>query len=113
MASGVMVPIEQIHRNSCPVQPTHLADKKQSGSVVAPIAVIKVAGDDQEGNPLFDCESDQLIKSFPGGGANGVSRRTFMSGKAPQGTVQMNICGVYEAKWVHNGSPLSGRVPLR
>ena len=95
------------------MEAAHLADEVQARPVVSPVAVIEVAGDDQERNLLFDGESDQLMQSSPGGGANGVGRGTFMFGKPLQWTVQMNVCGVNEAKWIHEGNTLSVQVPLR
>ena len=79
----------------------HLADKKQSGLVVAPITVIKVTRNNKEGDPLLNSKSNELIKSLTCGGANAFRRSSFLSGKPFQRTVQMNVRGMKKAKRRH------------
>ena len=98
LTCGVVVAMEQIDGNSRPGQAAHLPDEEEAGPVVAPIAVIEVAGDDQEGDLLLDGKSHQPIQSGPGGGANGLCRGAFMSGQPGQGAVQVNVRGVKKAK---------------
>ena len=98
LTSGVVIAIEQIDRNSGLMEAAHLADEKQTRPVVAPVAVIEVAGDDQEGDLLLDGKSHQPIQSFTGGGAYGLRRRSLMLGEPLQRAVQMNVRRVKEAK---------------
>jgi hypothetical protein len=43
-----MIAEEQEDQDSGPREPAHLLHEKEAGLIVAPIAVIKVAGDDNE-----------------------------------------------------------------
>ena len=53
-ALGVVVAIDDEDRNTGPVQASHLPYEVAAGVVVAPVAVVKIAGDDQEIDLLFD-----------------------------------------------------------
>ncbi len=40
----------------------HLLDDVESGAVVLPVAVVEVAGDDEEIDALFEAEADEVLQ---------------------------------------------------
>src|SRR6266849_9548692 len=67
---GVMIAIEQEHRDLSLRETAHLPDEEQSGLVVAPVAVIEIARDDNKGDLLFDRLAYEIIERSAGRGAN-------------------------------------------
>ena len=97
-----MISIEQVDGNTGIMEAAHLTDKKQAGLVVAPIAIIEITRDNEEGNLILDGKFNKLIKSLTRGRADVRRRSSLMPGKPSQRTVQMNIRSVKEAKQSHN-----------
>src|ERR1700730_18703912 len=73
LAFGVMIAIEQENLNLCLRKPSHLPDEEQTGLVIAPVAVIEIAGDGNEGDLLFDRLAYEIIERRAGSGANAFS----------------------------------------
>ena len=58
-----MIAVEQEDRNLGLREPAHLANEEETGLVVAPVAVIEIAGDDDEGDLIFDRLADEIVEA--------------------------------------------------
>ena len=74
----VMIPGNQVDRNSDRVETDHLIAKKQTGAVVLPITIVEITGDDQKIHALVDCKLYQVLECSTGRASKNVSRRAFM-----------------------------------
>ena len=95
---GVMVAVEGKNRDSGLIEPSHLREEKEPGLIVAPFAVVEVAGDNQEGNTFLDGESDQVVESVPCGRSDLLGSGFVITGESPQGAVQVDVGGMEEAE---------------
>ncbi len=96
-----------------------MPDEKKAGLIVPPIAVIKIAGDDDEGDLLFDCLTYEIVESNAGRSANAFGSGALVSGQTLERTVKMNVASMDEAKRLLQGrtliystvkaAPISGR----
>ena len=75
-----------------------MPDEEQAGLIVAPIAVIEIARDDDEGDLLFDRLADEVVERCARRGADPFGGGALLSGKSLERTVEMNVAGVNEAK---------------
>src|SRR6266536_285451 len=94
----VMIAVEQEHRSSSLREPAHLPDEEQSGLVIAPITIIEVTGDDDEGDLFFNRLADQVIEGDARCGPDSFSGCALLPGKSLKRTIEMNVAGVNEAK---------------
>ncbi len=78
-----MIAVEEIHGNAGLIETAHLTGKKQPRIVISPVPIIKVPGDNEEGNLFFDSKSDKLCKSVAGSQTNPLNSPVLMPGKAP------------------------------
>lgn len=97
-ALRVVVAEEQVDGNARRAETAHLAGEKQAGLVVAPVAVVQIAGDDEERGLFFGGVSDESLESVARGGANTFGSASFLPGKPLQGAVQVNVRGMKKAK---------------
>jgi hypothetical protein len=102
LAVGVVVAVEQEHRDARLTQPAHLPHEEEARVEVSPVAVVHVAGDDHEVHLLDYRQTDQVPKGIPRGRAQALGRRIRVGRQAPEGAVQVQICGVDEFhRWIY------------
>jgi hypothetical protein len=77
---------------------THLLHEKEAGLIIAPIAVIKVAGDDDEVDLILNRQAHQIVERHPGGCPYPFGGGALLPGKPLQGAIKMNVAGVNETK---------------
>ena len=104
-ALRVVVAVEQVDGNARGAEAAHLAGEEQAGLVVAPVAVVQVAGDDEERGLFFDGVSDKPLECVARGGADTFGGASLLSGEPLQGAVQMDVSGMKEAKGAHLPDP--------
>jgi hypothetical protein len=78
---GVVVAVQQLNWDVRGVEPAHLRGKEQTCFVVAPVAIIEVAGNYQKADLLLDREANKPIKGFPGRGAHTFGRAAVLPGQ--------------------------------
>ena len=105
-----MIAIEQEDGDIGLRQPAHLLHEEKAGLIVAPVAVIEVAGDDNEVDLVLDRLADEIIEGGAGRGANAFGRGALLPGKSLQGAVEMDIAGMDEAKRPQGRTPLVQRL---
>ena len=64
LAFGIVVSMQHERRDTCLRQSAHLAREKEAGLVVAPVAVIEIAGDNNERDLLCDRLAHEVIKGL-------------------------------------------------
>ena len=70
-----MIAVKQEDRNPGLREPAHLSNEKESGLIVAPIAVVEIASDNHEGDLIFDRLADEIVKAPRGLPFGSVRRR--------------------------------------
>ncbi len=98
LAFGVVIAVKQEDGDLGLRQPAHLLHEEESGLVVAPIAVVEVAGDDDEIDLVLDRLTDEVLERGARGGANPFGCRALLPGQPLQGAVEMDVAGMDEAK---------------
>ena len=83
LAFGIVIAVEQEDGNVGLRQPAHLLHEEESGLVVAPIAVIEIAGDDDEIDLVLDRLTDEAVERRARCGANPFGRGALLSGTVP------------------------------
>jgi hypothetical protein len=101
-ALGIMVASEQHNRNTRSLKLPDAVHKKQAGVVIRPIAVIEVAGEDDEIDSLGQRELDQAGERLARGPAQRLRWRALVIFQSAKRAVQMDVGGVQESK--HNRS---------
>ena len=96
LAFGVVVAVEQVNRNPDLVQPAHFAHKEVAGVEVLPIAVVQVAGNDDEVDRRVDGLVDQPRKGVTRGRAQGLHRSVRVRGQPAHRAVEVDVGGVDE-----------------
>jgi hypothetical protein len=62
--------------------------------VVAPISVVQIAGDDDEGDFVFDRLGDEVVKGCASCRANPIGRKSLLSGQPLERAIQVNVSGM-------------------
>jgi hypothetical protein len=86
------------NRNLRACEAAHLPDEKESGLIVAPVAVVQIARDDDEGDLFLDGQIHQICECQARGRTNEFCRWSLLTGKPLQGTVEMNVAGMQKSK---------------
>ena len=94
----VMIAVEQEDRNSGLCQPAHLFHEKETGLIVAPIAVVEIASDDHEGHLIFDRLAHEIIERHAGCRSDPFGSGALLPRKSLEGAIQMNVASMNEAK---------------
>ena len=84
--------------------PAHLPREEESRLIVAPVTVLEVTRDDDEGDILLNGLPDEIIECLTGSRPNAFDRSAFMPGKPSQRTVEMDIGRVKKAERVQSNS---------
>gem|GEM_PF-3780836 len=93
-ALGVVVALNDEHRNAGPAEPRHLLANKQAGVKVLPVAVVEIAGDQQKIDPLVDGQIHQALERAPGRATQPFQRRAVVAAQPPQRAVDVKVGGV-------------------
>jgi hypothetical protein len=72
--------------------------KKKAGIVIAPIAVVEIPGNDDEGDFLFDRLGNEVLESNAGRAADAFGGSALLPGQPLERTVEMDVARVNEAK---------------
>ena len=96
LAFGVVVAVDHINGNVALAQPRHLLDEEQPGIEVAPVAVIDIAGDNDEIDRFGLRQIDHPLQGPARRPAQQIDRRAIIGRKADQRAVEMDIGGVDE-----------------
>ena len=74
----------------------HLRHEIQARPMVFPVAVVEVAGNQDEGHRLVDGQLHEVFQGPAAGLADLVDRGAFVALQAPQGAIQVDVGGVKE-----------------
>ena len=96
LAGGIVVAGGNQNRNGGSVQPLHLPDEIESGVVVAPVAVKKVAGKQHEIDLLGERQLDKILEGPSRGAADLLDGRALVTLQAAQWTVEVAVGGMDE-----------------
>ena len=87
LAFGIVIAEQQIHRNARLLEPPHLTAKENAGVVIAPGAVVQIAGQHHEIDSLVDRFGDEAGEGFAGGGAQQGERCVGVGAQAVERAV--------------------------
>src|SRR3954468_2345340 len=104
LAFCVVIAMEEEDWNIGMRQPAHLLHEEKSGLIIAPIAVIEVAGDYDEIDLVLDCLGNKIVERHARCGANPFGCRALLPGKPLQGAVEMDVASMNEAKCLQNNA---------
>src|SRR5262249_18789863 len=79
-------------------QPRHLRREEQSGVVVLPVAVVEVAGEQEEGGLLVAAEVDEVCERAPAGAADRGDGRPLVLLEAAHRAVEGYVGGLDEVE---------------
>ncbi len=96
-----MVAGEEEYRDAGAGQPAHGSGKIQACAHVLPIAIVKIAGDDNKVHAAGDGLGDQLVEGGAWRAADILGRDAFIAGEALEGAVEVDVCGVEEGEAGH------------
>ncbi|OPZ07373.1 MAG: hypothetical protein BWZ10_02837 [candidate division BRC1 bacterium ADurb.BinA364] len=94
LAGRIMIAPGDEHGNAGVAKPLHLTDEKQARIVVAPISVVEVSRDHDEGNALVQRQVGQVFQRAPRGVAQPLGRRAIVAFQAKQRAIEMNVGGM-------------------
>ena len=77
-------------------EPVELPDEVEAGVVVAPVAIVEVARDQQEIDPTIDRQLNQPLERPAGCPSDPIDGRVLVAFEAPERTVEVDIGGVDE-----------------
>ena len=106
--SGVVIARDEHHLDARRAQTGHLTGEEQARAVVTPIAIVEIASDDDEIHVFFEGKAHQVFKGSAGCSPNSVQGRTVVALQSHEGTVEMRVGGVNEAK--HGCAKVAGNV---
>ena len=86
-----MIALNDEHTDACTAQAHHLLAEEQASMEVLPVAVVEVAGEENEVNALRERLIDQTFERTTGSSPQPCDRGAVVSVKAAQGTVDMQI----------------------
>lgn len=86
---GVVIAADQVDFDPLGVEAGHLFVKEKAGVVVAPVAIVDVSGNDDEGDSLVDGELDEIFERAAGGLADRLDGCSFILIEAMQRTVEV------------------------
>ena len=104
---GVVVAADQEDLDAGVAEVGHPLDEPEAGVVVLPVAVVDVAGDQDEGDLLVDRQPDQVLQRPPGRPADLRRRAPLVPVEPAQGAVEVDVGGVEELE--HRTGPPSER----
>jgi hypothetical protein len=97
-ALGVVVALQQEQRNAGPVQPRHLAVEEQADRRIAPLAVIDIAGDDDEGDLRLDRPGDEIGEGLAARRGEAPGHLRVLEAEAGQRAAEVQIGRVQECE---------------
>ncbi len=89
-----MVTADQAHPDAGPLQTPHARGKVETGVVVLPVAIVEIAGNEEQLDFFLQGELDEIVEGPSGGPAQFFDGATLMAFQASQGTVEVDIGGV-------------------
>ena len=110
LAFGVVIAEKHENRNAGAPEATHLATEEDAGVVIAPAAIVEIAGNHHEINLLLDGTVDQLAKGVPCRVAQLRGRCIGISGESGERTVEVDVGGVNEAHRGNQGLGLADSI---
>ncbi|MNU29789.1 hypothetical protein D3C71_182680 [compost metagenome] len=100
-AFGVVIALEQKDRDAGTLQPRHLAVEEQADLVVLPVAVINVAGDDEEIDLALDRLIDKCRKGLSACLDKKLGEIGILESQPLERAAEMQVCGMDEAEGTH------------
>ena len=95
-AFGIVVAVKEVDGDLRPRQPAHLLGEEQAGRVIAPVAIVEIAGDDNEIDRVFKRVVDEVGQRLAGAAFQPVDRRLSRIGEAGERGVEVDVGGVDE-----------------
>jgi hypothetical protein len=93
-----MIAVEHKRGNVGLGESAHLPDKEQSRLIVAPIPIIEIASDDEEGSFPFDYLTNEIVECFSRRRPDPLRSASFVTSQPLEGTVEMNVRSVNETE---------------
>ena len=79
LALRIMIAVEQEYADAGFRQLAHLSDEEQACLIVAPVAIVQVAGNDDECDFLFDSAGYEIVECCAGCRSNTVGSRAVLT----------------------------------
>ena len=97
-----MIAVDEIYRDALFCQSGDLFDEEQPCLIIAPVSVVEIAGDDDEGDFLIDRCVDQIGEGGSGGRPDWRGGGRALLARQPlERTVEVNIAGMDKSKAAH------------
>ena len=109
-AGGVVVAADHHNLDALLSQTRELRAQVQAGAEVLPVAVVHVAGEEQEIGVLRDAQLDQRLEGVARSAAHGLDRRAGVGGQPLHGAVDVRVGRVNELH--HATRDRAGRTDL-
>src|SRR4051812_30965846 len=88
-----MVAVDDGDADAGLAEAAHLRGEEEAGAVVAPVAVVDVARDEEECGLLFEAEGDEVLEGAAGGAADLRDGRAVVAIEAREGAVDVEVGG--------------------
>jgi len=99
-ALRIVVTLHHEDADTRSVQSHHLLAEEKASVEILPVAVVDIAGEEDEGDFLLEGFVDQPLEGTAGCGAEARDRRAFIAVKAAQRAVDVEVGGVEESDQV-------------
>ena len=109
LVPGVVIAADEVDPDAGVAEVGHPPGEPEARVVVLPVAVVDVAGDEDEGDLLRDRQADQVLERPTGRPADLLDGAPLIPVEPPQGAVEVDVGGVEELEHRIGARPRRGR----